>query len=223
MAWVAVGAVSCRTQPWSSATNLPSTAPVNIPSGAPTGFPQDVAADRVPVADLVPADATITGVWYANPAAGPSILVAYALPGADPLRRAHGLLIWRHTGGAPPWRPVFGVTDAPDSGVVQIQAAIGDATGDASPDTLVFENAGGSGVCGTWRVIDLANNAEVYRRHACDTTIDISRDTPGLVLRQAVYAPGDAHCCPSATRTIALVYVGQSRWKLASSAVTANG
>ena len=45
-------------------------------------------------------------------------------------------------------------------------------------------------MCGTWRVIDLAANAAVFTKKTCDTTIDLSSDPPGLVVREAVFAPG---------------------------------
>ena len=115
--------------------------------------------------------------------------------------------MWRRFPGEPePWRPVFGLLDPPERGVIELHAIIGDATGDGSPDALTFENTGGSGVCGTWRVIDLAANAAVFTRKTCDTTIDLSSDPPGLVVREAVFAPGDAHCCPSSTKTSVLTF-----------------
>ncbi len=94
---------------------------------------------------------------------------------------------------------------------------IGDATGDGSPDALTFEDTGGSGVCGTWRVIDLAANAAVFTRKTCDTTIDLSSDPPGLVVREAVFAPGDAHCCPSSTKTSVLTFDEATGWTVVSS------
>ncbi len=42
----------------------------------------------------------------------------------------------------------------------------------------------------------------------------------GLEITEAVYAPGDAHCCPSAFRTTVLTYAGDGRWTVASKTVT---
>jgi hypothetical protein len=115
------------------------------------------------------------------------------------------------------WRAVYGFTDPANAGVLGIHALIGDATGDGSPDALMFEDTGGSGACGTWRVIDLAANAGVFRRKTCDTTIDLASDPVGLVLREAAFAPEDAHCCPSATKVSVLTFDGGSAWTVFSS------
>jgi hypothetical protein len=184
----------------------PTPRPVEVPAGTPPSHDQDAEPSEVPPEALIPPNTSVTDVWFAETSAGSAILVAFVGPGTDPFRQSHGLIVWRRfPGGTPPWRPVFGLADAPDRGVVQIRAIIGDATGDGSPDALTFEDMGGSGACGTWRVLDLAANAEVYHRKTCDTTIDLSNDPVGLVVREAVFAEGDAHCCPSATRSTVLV------------------
>ena len=46
----------------------------------------------------------------------------------------------------------------------------------------------------------------MFTKKTCDTTIDLSTDPPGLVVREAVFAPGDAHCCPSSTKTSVLTF-----------------
>jgi len=210
-------AAGCTGRPSGSATPSvpPSTAPVGVPAGTPASYGRDVDASRVPPDALVPSGATVTDVWY--PTAGPSILVAYARPSNDPLHQERGLVVWRRSAGSTdPWRPVFGFRDPAARGVIQIRATIGDATGDGSADALTFEDAGGSGVCGTWRVIDLAANASVFERKTCDTTIDLSTDPIGLVIRAAVYAAGDAHCCPSSTKISVLRYDGSSGWTTVS-------
>ncbi len=66
-------------------------------------------------------------------------------------------------------------------------------------------------------MIDLAANATVFKKKTCDTTIDLSTDPIGLEIREAVFAEGDAHCCPSATRISVLVFEGSSGWKVVSS------
>jgi hypothetical protein len=194
----------------------PLVEPVGVPAGTPAWYDDDVEPSGVPPEALVPPGTSVSDVWYAETSAGSSLLVAYVVPGSDPLRQEHGLVVWRRFPGEPePWRPVFGLHDPPTRGVVQIQAVVGDATGDGSPDALTFEDTGGSGACGTWRVLDLAANARVFKQKACDTTIDLSTDPVGLIVREAVFEEGDAHCCPSATRTSLLVLEG-SGWKVYS-------
>jgi hypothetical protein len=71
-------------------------------------------------------------------------------------------------------------------------------------------------------VLDLSANAEVFNRKTCDTTIDLSTDPVGLVVREAVFAEGDAHCCPSATETTVLGYSSDRSWNVASSQISPN-
>jgi hypothetical protein len=201
-----------------TASSLAVPSPTGVPVGIPADFDRDIDASQVPPDALVPAGATVTGTWYAP--TGPSILVAYALPSNDPLHQDHGLVVWRRfPGTSHPWRPVFGLHDPAARGVIQIRATVGDVTGDASPDALTFEDAGGSGVCGTWRVIDLAANASAFERKTCDTTIDLSTDPVGLTVREAVFGPDDAHCCPSAMRVSVLTYDGSTDWTTVSATV----
>lgn len=205
-----------------TATTEPSPAPpvepISIPPGVPGSFEPDVEPSEVPPGSLVPPGTTITDVWYADTPVAQTILVAYVEPGTDPLRREHALVVWRRFEGQPdPWRPVLGLHDPPERGVLGIRALIGDATGDGSPDALTFEDTGGSGACGTWRVLDLAANVQVFARTTCDTTIDLSTDPVGLSIREAVYEPGDAHCCPSAMRTTVLTFdAATGDWVVAS-------
>jgi len=191
--------------------------PVNVPTGTPASFDEDLDPSDVPAEALIPPGTTVTDVWTTETAAGSTILVAFVDPGTDPFRLEHGLVVWRRFAGEPePWRPVFGLLDPPERGVIEMRAIIGDATGDGSPDALTFEDTGGSGACGTWRVIDLAANAAVFTRKTCDTTIDLSSDPPGLVVREAVFAPGDAHCCPSSTKTSVLTFDAATGWTVES-------
>jgi hypothetical protein len=185
----------------------PSIEPTGIPLGVPGSFDRDVEPSEVPPGSLVPPGTTATDVWYADTPVAQTILVAYVEPGTDPLRQEHALVVWRRFEGQPdPWRPVFGLRDPAERGVLAIRALMGDATADGSPDALTFEDTGGSGACGTWRVLDLAANVQVFKRKTCDTTIDLSADPVGLSIREAVYGPGDAHCCPSAMRTSILTF-----------------
>jgi len=199
--------VSPTMSPSETSSPSPEVEPVNIPSSTPSSFDEDVESSEVPPEALIPPGTSVTDVWYAETAAGSTILVAFVDPGTDPFRLEHGLVVWRRfPGEAQAWRPVFGSLAPPERGVVELHAIIGDATGDGSPDALMFEDTGGSGACGTWRVIDLAANAAVFTKKTCDTTIDLSSDPPGVVVREAVFAPGDAHCCPSSTKTSVLTF-----------------
>lgn len=214
----------------SAASGSPSTPPsqspspdtgveaVNVPTGTPPSFGEDLDPSDVPPEALIPPGTTVTDVWHAETSAASTIVVAFVDPGTDPFRLEHGLVVWRRFPGEPePWRPVFGLLDRPELGVVELHAVIGDATGDGSPDALTFESTGGSGVCGTWRVIDLAANVVVLTRKTCDTTIDLSGDPPGLVVREAVFAPGDAHCCPSSTKTSVMTFDQATGWTVETS------
>lgn len=218
-------ATSVVTSPaGSSPSSSPSIPPVDLPAGTPASYRQDVDAAGLPAEALVPRGTTPSDIWPAIAPDGTQFaLVAFAAPSDDPLRRARGIIEWRRFDDPPSWRPVYGVFDPANVGVLDIHTLVGDATADGSPDALTFEDVGGSGTCGTWRVIDLASNAQVYRTQTCDSTYDISTDPAGLVLRAAVYRPGDAHCCPSATRTTMFVYDGDGHWSVASRLVTPNG
>jgi hypothetical protein len=205
--------------PTASPSAGPSVEPTGVPPGTPGSYTEDVSPDEIPPEALVPPGTGVTDVWYADTLVADVILVAYVEPGTDPFRREHGLVVWRRfPGQVDPWRPVFGLHDPAERGVLAIRAVIGDATGDGSPDALTFEDTGGSGACGTWRVIDLAANVQVFRRKTCDTTIDLSAEPVGLSVREAVFEPGDAHCCPSATRTTVLTFdAATGDWIVASS------
>ena len=79
-----------------------------------------------------------------------------------------------------------------------------------SNDALTFEDTDGSGACGTWRVVSPTEGAvtELFRQQTCDTQIINSAGT--LKIRQAVFAPGDAHCCPSSFHVTILRWNGQA-------------
>jgi hypothetical protein len=198
----------------------PSVAPTGIPPGTPGSYDEDVSPDAIPPDALVPPGTSVTDVWYADTLVADVILVAYVEPGTDPFRREHGLVVWRRFPDQPdPWRPVFGLHDPAERGVLAIRAVIGDASDDGSPDALTFEDIGGSGACGTWRVIDLGANVQVFKRKTCDTMIELSTDPVGLSIREAVYGAGDAHCCPSAMRTTILTFDPGDGWTVASTDV----
>jgi hypothetical protein len=197
-----------------------STPPPSLPRGLPTAFPSDLPAGDVPVAALVPKRDDVTGTWYAHTSESDAIVVAWQRPGPDPFRTDRGIAVWLHRGD-PPWQPVNAVAfDADRRPVLGLTAMIGDVTGDASDDALVFAETGGSGGCGTYLAIDIATGTRVFDRNVCDTRIVISTDPVGLVVTQAVFAHGDPHCCPSATRTSVLTYAGGTTWTTSSETVS---
>jgi len=191
----------------SSQPAAPSLPPSGLPADLPPSFGDAVGPGDVPVAALVPLKAQVTGSWRASTSAGDAIVVAWEMPGSDPFRTDRGIAAWRRfdDGGAP-WRPVWGHAYPIDRAPVEnVSAQVADVTGDGSDDAVILAETGGSGACGTTSVVDLATGAVVYRSSGCDRTIDPSADPPGLVVREAVYRPGDAHCCPSTVRTTVLV------------------
>jgi hypothetical protein len=208
--------------PPSSPSGTPSTGPsiepVGIPEGTPPSYDEDVDAANLPADELVPVGTASTDMWPAISSDGTQFaLIAFAAPSDDPLRQARGLVLWRRFADAPPWRALYGLSDPANAGVLAVHALIGDATGDGSPDAVTFEDTGGSGACGMWRVLDLTANAGVFTKEACDTTIDLSSDPVGLVVREAVFEQGDAHCCPSATKISVLTFDEASGWTVHSS------
>ena len=98
-----------------------------------------------------------------------------------PPDRRNGLIVWQRSEDGT-WRAVYAFTDPARRGVFGIRVDTGDLTGDAIPDILSFEDVGGSGACGTYRVIatSVGDASEIFRREACDTQIAIStRATSG--------------------------------------------
>lgn len=200
----------------STATASPEPA---LPEGVPPYFEDDVPSGDVPLMALIPLTAELSGSWYATTSQGEAIVVAWQFPGTDPFRLARGIAAWRRfdDGGAP-WRPVWGSAFAKAAGVLGIGAITADVTGDASDDAIAFAETGGTGACGTYMVVDLATGETVLEREVCDTTIDPSSSPPGLLVREAVFEPGDPHCCPSAMRETVLTYSGGG-WTEASEVV----
>lgn len=195
----------------------PSLEPTGVPSGTPDRYLKDVPATKIPPGALVPTGVAVTDAWSTTTRVGQTAGVAYVQPG-DPLQAPRGLVIWwRSPGSSPPWHPMFGLTTG--AGVLQMETLLGEATGDGSDDALIFEGTGGSGACGTTVLVDLAANARVFKRTACDAVIGFSPDPVGLTVRTAVFAPSDSHCCPSAFRTTVLTYTGE-RWVVASRTTT---
>jgi hypothetical protein len=135
------------------------------------------------------------------------------------LRRRNGLIVWQRSEDE--WRAVYAFTDPVRLGVFGIRVGAGELTGDAIPDVLSFEDVGGSGACGTYRVIatSAGDASEIFRRDVCDTQIAISGGD--LRIREAVFHAGDPHCCPTAFRESTLRWSGTS-WDEVSSEVVPN-
>ena len=206
--------------PPSLSAALPS--PARLPDGIPPSFGHDVAADNVPLAALIPLGATATGAWTTPTPAGEAIAVAWEFPSNDPFRHDGGVAVWRRfDDDAAPWRPVWGVTfpAGRDEPVLGVDVRFADVTGDGPADALVSASLGGSGACGMTLVVDMAAGAQIYRSQGCDRVIEPSSDPIGLRVREAVYAPGDPHCCPSSVRETMLVYE-DGAWRAATSLVS---
>ena len=105
---------------------------------------------------------------------------------------------------------MYAFTDRPRAGVLGVSSQTGDVTGDELADRLTLEDLGGSGACGRYRVVaGTATGAEeVFSRQVCDTEIFIAGGS--LTVREAVFEPGDPHCCPSAFRTSTLEWDGEA-------------
>jgi hypothetical protein len=216
-------------------TSTPSPSPspvvdadVRLPEGMPAivDDPAELASiDAGELTSLVPAGTSIAsqvgpalGV-ASQPAANDPIAVTWF--DQDPPEGTNGLIVWLRFEDPPAWRAVYAFTDPPRKGVFGIRLDPGDVTGDRIPDLLTFEDVGGSGACGTYRVVATSEGdaSEIFRREACDTQIAISAGD--LRIREAVFHADDPHCCPSAFRESVLRWNGTS-WDEISSEVTRN-
>jgi hypothetical protein len=219
------GGPATTPTPRPSATSGPSESPTLEPTGSPSSEPSPPPrpippAWAVPIDDdaepealegeaLVPPDAQLTDRLTLPAASGipDGVAVTYVL-GADPFAAEHGFALWQRFDQAPAWSVVFAFVDPPREGILGIRLEAGDLTADGHPEILAFEDRGGTGACGTWRVIAPAPGAaaEVFRRTTCDTQIRIAGDV--LEVREAVFEPGDPHCCPSSFRLSTLRWNG---------------
>ena len=195
---------------------------VQLPTGvSPTvDDPADIA--KVAAGDLAPL--VPSGASYATRSSlstpdDPIDQIAITWLDGAPLHRRNGLIVWQRLEDDRTWHAVYAFTDPARMGVFGIRVDAGDLTGDAIPDLLSFEDVGGSGACGTYRVVasTVGDATEILRRDTCDTQIAISnRD---LRVREAVFEPNDPHCCPSAFRIATLHWDGTSWDEIASEVV----
>jgi hypothetical protein len=187
----------------------PSIRSIQLTKDAPTTFADDVSIDALPPEALVPPGAVVTASHVLEGAeSAPPALALVWLRGDDPFAAEHGLVVWEWFDEAPAWRVVYAFTDPPSRGVLGIRIEPGDATRDGVDDVLSLEDLGGSGACGLWRVVATGAGVaeEIWRLRGCDTQVRFSRG--GLEVREAVFRPGDAHCCPSAYRISRLSWDG---------------
>ncbi len=194
-----------------SPTPTPSPAALRLPEDAPTTFGDPLAPGDVPLADLLPPGAQIARTWFLAPPTEQLALIGLAWGrGEDPFAREQGFVVWMRFEEGPAWRAVYAFTDPAAEGVFGIRLQTGDLTGDSIDDALTFEDTGGSGACGTWRVISptSAGASQVFRRRTCDTEIAIEGGV--LRVREAVFDEGDAHCCPSAFRITRFLWDGSA-------------
>lgn len=207
-------------------TTTPTTAgptlDVRLPNGVPQTVDDPVALAAIAAGDLevlAPPGSSFTNASsLVRPDDALDQIALTWVEGIPPESRA-GLIVWQRSGDPNAWRAVYAFTDGPRAGVFGVRVWEGDLTRDGVPDLLSFEDVGGSGACGTYRVIASASGAanEIFRRQVCDTEIVIARGD--LRVREAVFEPDDPHCCPSAFRTSTLRWDG-STWEEISSEVS---
>lgn len=172
-----------------------------IPPAWAAPIETDLEPAELPDEALVPPGADLTG-RIDLPAGGGvphQVAVSYGR-GDDPFIRERGFAIWQRFPDAPAWSVVYAFVDPARKGVLGIRMQSGDLTGDGHEEVLVFEETGGTGACGTWRVVAATqeDTEDVFRRRTCDAELTISGEVLGL--REALYEPDDPHCCPSAIR-----------------------
>jgi hypothetical protein len=202
----------------------PPSAPgsdVQVPDDAPTSLsdPDDLALipedlptlleGRGQVRVFVPPQANVTdGVIRARPEDPIDLVALTWRRGPDVLRPETGFVVWQRFADHPPWRVIYAFTNPPRREVLGIRLSSGDVTGDGIPDLVTFEERGGTGSCGTWKTLAVAEGGaeQIFQRRTCDAALHI-RDGV-LELQQAVYGPDDPHCCPRGHRFTTLEWDG---------------
>jgi hypothetical protein len=198
----------------SPAPSSPSATPIELPPHTASTVDADVDAAGLDPADLIPRGADVEQTWITHDPE--ALVVAYAVPGADPFRSDRGTIVWRRVDEPPAWRAVAWFPTSAASGVLGVDGIVADVSGDGHQDVLMAAYTGGSGACARWTVVDVEAADQVFARDLCDGRIDPSPDPVGLSIDQAVYRVGDPHCCPSAFRTTVLTYDGDGTWTVAS-------
>jgi hypothetical protein len=192
----------------------PPAPPADLPPGVPATYGRDVEPGDLPPERLVPRSSEVTGTAFPGES---TAIVTWSI-GKDPFRREQGLVVWRRTPGAePPWLATYAFREPPEKAVLGLQVDTADATGDGEADALVFASVGGSGVCGTWRLIALAPGEDdaTFERDLCDATVAFSAAPVGLLVTELIFGPADPHCCPSGSKTSTLVW-RNTRWRVAA-------
>jgi len=198
------------TEP-STPSESPTPEPfLQLPADAPTSYDGAVSSGG-PFEPLVPPGAEVLDAWFQQPS-DEAQAFAWVIwgRGDDPFARELGLALWERFDDHPMWRVTHAFTDEPSKGVLGISLDAADVTDDGFEDGLTFEQTGGSGACGRWRVVAPFHGGaiEALDRQTCDAEISIVGNH--LELREAVYEADDAHCCPSAFRTTTLEWDGQA-------------
>jgi hypothetical protein len=210
------------TSPTASPTESPPSPSVVSPSPSPSatpgpklGLPPDApttykgsVAPHGPFEPLVPQGAEVLDAWVQQLAGQGRALAAVVWGrGDDPFARELGFVLWERSGDGT-WRATHAFTDPPSDGLLGISLDRGDLTRDGVDDAVTFESIGGSGDCGTYRVIapSVGGAEQVLKRQTCDAELAVVGGH--LELTEAVYGPDDAHCCPSAFRVTTLEWDG---------------
>jgi hypothetical protein len=207
---------SATSTPSASSTPSPTSSPsasasptpeplIDLPPDAPTAFDGALTADG-PFEPLVPPGAGVLDAWFQQPDEDLAFASVIWDRGDDPFARELGFVLWERFPDG--WRVTHAFTEPPGRGLLGIQMDTGDVTGDGFDDSLTIASIGGSGACAVWRVVAPFHGGatEALKRRTCDAALTILGDH--LELREAVFEPGDSHCCPSAFKTTTLEWDG---------------
>ncbi len=217
------------TTPIETPTSTPATSaiPTSTPASpspsappSPSPIPDDAVvvttetatrARDLDVADLAIDGTDVTGRWIGASGGDEVLLVAVAGDG-DAFSRDRALWRWTPAPDLSGWLGIAIATYPARRGVLNLDAAVADVTGDGNDDALVSALTGGTGTCATWSVVDLADAERIFVRDLCDGSIDPSTEPVGLVVTESVFRAADPHCCPSARRETVLTYAGGGDW-----------